>query len=232
MLEPLKKTRLYEEIIKQLMELIKNGSLKPGDRLPPERQLAEQLNVSRTAIREALRSLETMGLIESKVGGGTFVKAITLDNIIDPFSAMLMQDKTLIRELIEVRRLLEGEIARLAANRVTDEKVEHISQAIEAMKKDIESGGTGLTGENEFHNALAMASENGAMIKILAMCRELLSKTREATLSIPGQPEKSISDHQAILNAVKCGDGDKAKYLMKVHLNKAIKNLEKLSGPV
>ena len=126
MLKPLKKTRLYEEIIKQLTDLINNGSLKPGDKLPTERDLAVQLNVSRTAIREALRSLEMMGFIESKVGEGTFVKEITLNNVIDPFSSILSKDKKLVAELIEVRILLESEIARLAAARINDDKAAEI----------------------------------------------------------------------------------------------------------
>lgn len=143
MLEPLKKTRLYEEIIKQLIELIKKGTLKPGDKLPPERELAAQLNVSRTAIREALRSLETMGFIESRVGGGTFIKEITLDNVIDPFSTFLAQDKKLIVELIDVRLLLEVEMARLAALEINDEKVAMIEKSLNLMDEEIKKGQMG-----------------------------------------------------------------------------------------
>lgn len=226
MLEPLKKTRLYEEIIKQIQDLIRKGLLKPGDRLPPERELAVQLNVSRTAIREALRSLEMMGFIESKVGGGTFIRQVTLDNVIDPFSNILAQDKKLIIELIEVRMLLETEIAKLAALRINDEKAAHIEKTIELMEKEVKDGGIGLEGENAFHNALALTAENTAMMKILNMCGDLLSSTREATLKIHGQPEKSIKDHRKIFEAVRKGDERLAKSLMKEHLVKAQKNLE------
>lgn len=90
----------------------------PGDKLPTERDLAVQLNVSRTAIREVLRSLETMGFIESRVGEGTFVKKTTLDNIIKPFSGLLSQDKKLMIELIEVRMLLEAEMQSLLLKRL------------------------------------------------------------------------------------------------------------------
>jgi len=226
MLEPLKKTRLYEEIIKQLIDLIKKGTLKPGDKLAPERELAVQLNVSRTAIREALRSLETMGFIESRVGGGTFVKEITLDNVMDPFSSILSQDKKLIMELIEVRLLLEVETARLAALRMNDEKATRIEKAIEMMERDIKNGGIGLLGDNEFHNAVAEAADNSAMLKILGMCGDLLSSTREATLRIPEQPQKTIVDHRNIFEALKSKDSKNAAKLMKEHLEKAQKNLE------
>ncbi len=228
MLEPLKKTRLYEEIIKQLIDLIKKGVLKPGDKLPTERDLAQQLNVSRTAIREALRSLETMGFIESRVGEGTFVKAITIDNIIDPFSTILSQDKKLMMELIEVRLLLEVEIAKLAARRINADKALNIKKAMENMEKEIKEGGIGLNGDNEFHNALAAAAGNTAMMKILNMCGDLLSSTRQATLEIPGQPEKSLEDHRKIYEAVKRGDEKAASKFMREHLIKAYKNLESL----
>jgi len=226
MLEPLKKTRLYEEIIKQIQNLIANGSLKPGDRLPPERELAIQLNVSRTAIREALRSLESMGFIESRVGGGTFIKEITLDNVIDPFSSVLTQDKKLIMELIEVRRLLETEIARLAARKINPEKVKAIEKTLSIMETEIESGGIGLEGDNAFHNELAYAAENLAMEKILSMCSELLNTTREAALKSMKDPRIGLKHHREILEAVKAGDEEKAAELMKKHLMEAYKNVK------
>jgi GntR family transcriptional repressor for pyruvate dehydrogenase complex len=226
MLVPLKKARLYEEIIKQLLELIRKGDLKPGDRLSPERELAIQLNVSRTAIREALRSMEMMGFIDSKVGGGTFIRQVTLDNIIEPFSGLLSQDKKLMMELIEVRMLLETEIAKLAATRINEEKAFAIEESIKIMEKEISEGGIGLKGDNAFHDSLSKASENAAMGKILNMCGDLLSSTREATLRIPGQPLKSIDDHRKIFEAVKSGDEKKAGAFMKEHLTKAYKNLQ------
>jgi GntR family transcriptional repressor for pyruvate dehydrogenase complex len=228
MLEPLKKTRLYEEIIKQLQELIRKGELKPGDKLPPERELAVQLNVSRTAIREALRSMEMMGYIESKVGGGTFIRQVTLDNVIEPFSGILSQNKKLMMELIEVRMLLETEIAKLAARRIDNRKITVVEETLKLMKKEVSEGGIGLEGDNAFHNALAMAADNLAMSKILNMCEDLLSSTRESTLKIPDQPQKSIDDHSKILEAVKNGDEKKAGMLMKEHLVKAYKNLEQV----
>ena len=226
MLEPLKKTRLYEEIVKQLTDLIEEGKLLPGDRLPAERQLADELHVSRTAIREALRSMESMGYIESKVGGGTFVKAISLDNVLHPFSAVLSQNKKLISELLEVRQLLESEIVLLAAKRSTEEDLESMQQALDEMKSDIESGGIGLKGDNDFHTALAVASRNSAMSEILRMCAGLLSKSRQTTLRIPGQPVKSLEDHQAIFNAIKNKSTALASELMKDHIKKAIANFK------
>jgi GntR family transcriptional repressor for pyruvate dehydrogenase complex len=224
MLKPLKKTRLYEEIVKQLIDLIEGGTLKPGDRLPSERQMAEELGVSRTAIREALRALESMGYIESKVGGGTFIREISLDKALLPFTTLLSQDKNLIKELLEVRQLLEAEIALLASKRATEEDIKNMEEALDSMREDIEKGGIGLQGDNEFHNARAVAARNLAMSKILGLCDELLSKSRESTLRIPGQPARSLEDHIAILNAIKDRDHLLTQQLMKQHMIKAQEN--------
>jgi GntR family transcriptional repressor for pyruvate dehydrogenase complex len=237
LLEPPKKIRLYENIISQLIELMKKGDLKPGDRLPTERDLALQLGVSRTAIREAFRSLEVMGFIESKVREGTFVKTLTLDSVMSPFSSILSQDKILIMELIHVRILLETEVARLAALNKTPEKTGKIRDALDAMKKSVESGGLGVDEDDAFHSALADAACNGALVKILTMCGDLLHATRQATMEIPGQPAKTVKDHKAIADAVEKGDPMKAADLMRLHLVKAYRNLKKrpdfkgISGP-
>lgn len=227
MLTPLKKTKLYEEISKQIISLINSGELKPGDKLPPERSLAEQLNVSRTAIREALRALESMGYIESKVGGGTFVREISLENIISPVSAMFQQDESLLKDLIAVRLLLETEMASLAAKHITPEKAMKIEEAIILMRKEVAKGEIGLRGDNSFHAALAEASGNSAMSLISDMCMELLSKTRLATLELENQPEQSLSEHIMIYEAVIAGDSRLAAKRMKEHLNNANKNLSK-----
>ena len=227
MLEPPKKTRLYENIIEQLVTLIRDGTLKPGDKLPPERKLAEELKVSRTAIREALRSLETMGYISSKVGGGTYINELTLQNVMSPFSSLLSQNKKLIIELIQVRMLLETEIARLAAKHITPSKIKQIQKTIDDMRVEIDEGKNGVHADNAFHNVLAVASENQALKIILDMCGDLLSQTREATLNIVGQPEITLKDHMHIFDAIRKGESDLAANRMKQHLLNAQRNLTK-----
>ncbi len=225
--ETSKKPKLYEGIADSLLALIKSGELKPGDRLPAERQLAEDLHVSRTAIREALRSMESMGYIESKVGGGTYIKSVTFGSVMDPFSVMLSQDEKLLKELVEVRVLLEGEIASLAAKKITPEQMSAVSATLYEMRLDIDAGGNGLGGENAFHNSLALIADNSALSLILNMCSELLSRSREATLTLPGQPESSLSDHREIFEAVSAHLPSQASKLMRKHLKKARRNLEK-----
>lgn len=223
MLEPVKKARLYEDIVRQLTKLINNGALKPGDRLPTERALAAQLDVSRTAIREALRALEAMGFIESKVGEGTFVRAITMENVMSPFSSLLKQDQRLIDELREARILIETEIARMAAKRLTPESARLIEDALDHMADEIAQGVLGLGGDNMFHTALAKAADNQALCQILDLCSDLLSSSREAGLMKLKDQSISLVHHQKIYHAVREGDGELAATLMKHHLEFAAK---------
>ena len=169
-----------------------------------------------------------MGFIESKVGEGTFIKEITLNNVLDPFSNILLQDKKLIIELIEVRLLLESEIAKLAAGKINADKAAEMKNSLDLMEREIAEGGIGIKGENEFHNALARASENSAMSKILGMCGELLRASRLATLEIADQPRKSLEDHRKIYDAIRSGNKEESANLMREHLIKAQRNLENL----
>ncbi len=222
--------KLYEEIAEQMIEQIHAGVLRPGDRLPPERTLAEEYGVSRTAIREALRSMEMMGCVESRVGEGTFIKAPSLSNIIDPFSLVFPQNGRLGGELIEIRLILETEIAALAARRRTDDHLKALDKTLSDMREDIASGGMGVEADEAFHAVLAEAAGNEALILILNMCSGLLSRTRPLTQSIKGVPARTLKDHASICEAVRNQDERSARRLMRTHLNRAMRNLSRIQG--
>ncbi|MBQ8507602.1 MAG: FadR family transcriptional regulator [Clostridia bacterium] len=222
-----KATKLYEDIAARMIAQIHAGTLRPGDRLPPERALAEEYGVSRTAIREALRSMEMMGCVESRVGEGTFIKAPSLSNIVDPFSMVLTQNRQLGSELIEVRLILETEVAALAARRRTDEQLTDLEQAIQDMKGDIESGGMGVEADAAFHSILAEAAGNEALHVMLDMCEGMLSRTRPITQAVKGVPKMALKDHAAICEAIRIRDEKAARRLMRTHLNRALRNLNK-----
>jgi len=223
-------TKLYEDIAARMIGQIHEGILKPGDRLPPERALAEEYGVSRTAIREALRSMEMMGCVESRVGEGTFIKAPSLSNIVDPFSMVLNQNGQLGSELIEVRLILETEVAALAARRRTEAQLTALENAIESMQADIMSGGMGVEADGEFHSILAEAAGNEALHVMLDMCEGMLSRTRPITQAIKGVPRMALKDHAAICEAIRIQDEKAARRLMRIHLNRALRNLSKAQG--
>ena len=220
--------KLYEEIAARMMEQIRSGVLRPGDRLPPERALAEEYGVSRTAIREALRSMEMMGCVESHVGEGTYIKAPSLQDIVDPFSMLIAQNGRLGGDLIEARLILETEIAALAARRRTDEQLSALDNTLVEMQRDIESGGMGLEADEAFHEILVKAAGNEALSAMLNMCAGMLSRTRPLTQSIKGVPKMALKDHAAICEAIRIQDERAARRLMREHLNRALKNLGRL----
>ncbi len=211
-----------------MLAQIHAGTLRPGDRLPPERALAEEYGVSRTAIREALRSMEMMGCVESRVGEGTFIKAPSLSNIVDPFSMVLAQNRQLGSELIEVRLILETEVAALAARRRTQQQLRALEATLQDMEQDIAAGGVGLEADESFHSILAQAAGNDALNVMLDMCAGMLSRTRPITQAIKGVPKMTLKDHTAICNAVRAQDEKAARRLMRMHLNRALRNLSRV----
>ena len=221
MLEPVKKIRLYESIVKQIQRLITGGTLKPGQRLPPERELADELQVSRTSIREALRALEMMGYLESRVGvgGGTYIKEVSFSNIVSPFSETLLQHDGFIMDLLEVRLVLEIEVARLAAKRRSATQLGDLEAAAGQMESEIEEGGTGLNGDNRFHKVLADAAGNKVLQEFVRMCGDLLEVEREEHLRTrEEEPRRALNQHYDILEAVREQDSAEAQQVMEDHI--------------
>ncbi|MDR2434788.1 MAG: FadR family transcriptional regulator [Treponema sp.] len=221
--------RISEEVVDMIIQRIRTGDLEVGQKLPPERILAEEMGVSRTSLREALRALESMGYIHSVTGGGNYVNSVSLEHVLSPLSAMVAQDKNLAFDIIEVRRHLEVHMAALAAKNATKQQVSQIFGSILNMQSEIEAGGNGVLGDNQFHLEIARASQNKAFAIIVELIAELLAESRKATLDIPGQPVKSIDDHMVIFEAIRAGDEQKAAAAMSEHLVKAQNNLIKFS---
>ena len=227
MFEKIKYKRVYEEVVDLIVSRICSGDLKVGQKLPPERVLADDLGVSRTSLRDALRALESMGYIRSASGSGHYINKIMLENIFPPFSAMAAQDKQLVADIIEVRECLEVRMAAMAAKHASKEQLDRIYGAILDMQAEIEQGGNGLAGDNSFHLEIAKASNNCGFALIAELCFELLTQSRQATLNIPGQPAKTVSDHMAIFEAIRDGDEKRASQEMASHLDKAQFNIKK-----
>lgn len=224
-LEPLKKKKLFQEIVSRIQHSIRQGDLKPGDQLPTERDLTQQLNVSRTSVREALLTLEIMGYIEIRQSKGAFVREVKLEDIIEPIISAIYVDNQMVLDLLDVRDLIETETARLAAVNATSEDLKNIEDAIIDAENEVEYGGLGLKGDDLFHAAIANSSGNQVYELIMYLIRDLLSKSREATLTIKGQPSKTIDDHRKVLDSIRGGDPEMAQKLMKEHLSKAKQNI-------
>ncbi len=217
-LAPIKSTRIYEEIVRQVKQMIAEGRLKSGDRLPPERELAEKFVVSRTSVREALRALESLGLIEIRPGEGTFVRQVSIDVLVEPLALLMTSQREALGELFEARRLLEPALAALAATRVTRDEIQEMDRILEEQAKEIAAGKTGLAQDAAFHGAIGAAAHNRAITRIAHAVMDLLTQSREESLNTPGRPTQSHQDHRRILAAITARDERAARQAMLEHL--------------
>ena len=221
--------RLYESVIEQIMELIKNNELKPGDKLPPERELAEKLSISRGSLREAFRVLESRGFIKSKPGGGRYIREIRKNVHNDTENIILSLEKSSILELLEAREMFEVKIAKIAAQKATPEDIELIEKALnkineeEGLKDDKK-----MESDTEFHLAIASASHNFVFVNIIKLHLDLLKETREKTWKIPGRREEQQEEHQTIFQAIKEHDSKKAGEAILKHLKNVREVLVKI----
>jgi GntR family transcriptional repressor for pyruvate dehydrogenase complex len=216
--EPIRSTRIYAEIVRQIKGLIADGHLKSGDRLPPERDLAERFRVSRTSVREALRALESAGLIEIRAGEGTFVREISVEALIEPLALVILTQREAITELYEARRVLEPPIAALAARRASPDEVGELARILDDQAKEVAAGRTGLAQDAAFHTAIAHSTHNRAITRIVTALMDLLRETREESLHTPGRPERSHEDHRRILAAIQARGDARARQAMLDHL--------------
>ena len=216
--EPVKSTRIYQEIVRQIKSMIAEGRLKSGDRLPPERELAEKFVVSRTSVREALRALQSLGLIGIRAGEGAFVREISVEALIEPLAVVILSEREGVAELFEARGILEPAIAALAARRATPDEIADMERVIEEQAKEVAAGKTGLAQDAAFHAAIAGAAHNRAITRIIHVLVDLLTRTREDSLHTPGRPTRSHEDHRRVLTAIQNRDPEAARKAMHDHL--------------
>ncbi len=213
-----RKTRVSQDIIEQVRDLFTSGRLKPGDRLPSERELSEALSVSRSSVREAVRAMESLGLIEARAGEGTFVASLSGNRGSDPLVASLHQDWSTQHKLFEVRRVIEPDLAALAARRATVDQIERLRAILNDQEADIARGGTGMKQDTLFHYLLAEATGNEVLVRIMDSLMDLLLKTREESLQHDKRPARSLKQHRAMLRAIEARNPRAAERLMYQHI--------------
>lgn len=218
--QPIKIKRIYEEIVEQLKEMISAGELKHGEKLPSERELAESLGVSRASVREALTALEAIGILDSRPGEGTFVRETSVSATFAPLAMVLEMEQNSMSQLMEVRRVLETEIAALAVQRATEDDLLNIETNLNHMKtaKTISEA---VKADLRFHFAIAEATHNNILLRIMNTVADLMHNTfriqREELFADKGR--EIISEHQAIYNAIRDRDIDTAKLKMLQHID-------------
>jgi len=211
--------RLYEQIVSQIEQSIQSGQLKPGDQLPPERELAEQLGVSRTAVREAIKTLREKGLVQAYAGRGTFITKVTSHPIRQSFGWVTRIDQAEgQRHLVEVREILEPEIAARAATRATAKHLATMREAVEAMDAAGLDALSFIEADLDFHLALAEAAENPIILTLIDSIVGLLREQRMRTFEVPGGPSRGQFHHRRIFDAIERRDPGAAREAMRHHL--------------
>lgn len=218
-----KPRRIYEDVVSQIKDLMREGKLNPGDRLMGEREMASALGVSRTTLREALRTLEILSLVEVRPGDGTFVKDHHVNQIIEPLALALSVESNSFDELWETRIALEVECAGLAARRANEEKLMFIYQALEVLKK---SKFTDLRGYPKadiyFHYMIAQASQNSMITRLLQTfaihIHEMIKQASHHDYLHDIEGIRVTNDHIKIYEAIKNHDMLESRRLMKEHL--------------
>lgn len=222
MLKPIKTQKIYEKIVDQIGQLVAEGQLKPGDRLPSERELVERFQVSRASIREAISALEMMGLIEVRSGEGTYIRVINIDSVVAPLAWMLFIEKDTDLELYEARKVLEVQAAGLAAERAGEDEINEMFEALEIMRLDLVNNRLGEEADHHFHYAIARATHNKILFRLMNTISDTMHKTLQSSRSKlyedMSTPEKLYEEHRLIYEAIKNHDVAKARQLMLDHL--------------
>ena len=216
--ESIQKTKIYAEVAAQLERLILDGTLQPGDKLPSERDLAERFDVSRSAIREAIRTLELKGFVEPRPGEGTLVRTPTFDSLLNPLASLLGQKRELVAELLDVREMLEPPLAARAARHALPEDLSHLEDILRRQAERVSRQELAIEEDSEFHYTVARAARNSVILKVLDMFMDVLRESRERSLQVEGRREKSLAGHRRILNAIKRRDPEAAEAAMREHL--------------
>ncbi|WP_243286203.1 FadR/GntR family transcriptional regulator [Geothrix terrae] len=233
-LTPIKTKRLYEEIVDQIKHLIAEGKLKPGDKLLAERDLADRFQVSRASVREAIRTLEMLGIIDIRPGEGTFVRGTETDDIIRPLAMFLAVERNSLLDMFEMRRIFETATASLAAQRATFEELDQIESMLANMRErlNLQDSEKGEEFDAAFHYAVAEATHNSLLIKLFKTVSEEFAKAnsvarRQLYQDNVQNAQRIIDQHSEILQAIRSGSPQKASEAMLAHLTFAEGELRK-----
>ena len=229
MFNKIKTKKVYMKIVEQVRDLIKDGRLKPGDKLPPEQILAEKFGTSRPSVREALSALEILGITESRGGKGNFIK----DDLNTPLYEQKyreLEEEESPFELLEARKAVETEIVGLTAKKATRKEIAAIQESLDKMKGAITDIPKIMEFDREFHINIARAAHNTLLFSMMTYLADLLNEKlwinlKEKSWSIPGRPQKYFEEHTEIFSAIKNKDSKGARKRMYDHLAGVEKDL-------
>lgn len=224
--EPILRVDLTEEIISRIKVLLARGKLKLGSKLPPERDFARLLGVGRPALRQALKALETLGIIESQVGRGTFISRSTSGLLTAPLDFMMLLNAVTLPELFEVRKAVEVELAGLAAERATEQELALVEAGLRNQEANLDNPESFLVEDLNFHNAIAEAAHNVLFTGILESLSQLLLESRRKLILTERDLSNSFKDHQLVFRGIAARHRTAAREAMFSHLDRVYHHWE------
>lgn len=225
--KPIDKTSLSEEISRQIMRLVSSGDLRPGQRLPSERELCTRFGVGRSSLREALRCLTIVGVLETRVGEGTFLALNNEKFIGTVLGWRVATDHKNVENLMKVRIALESETAANAALNSSQQSIDELEGILKKMGAALKDRPGFAAADAAFHLAIAKASDNELVFDLLTLIRSQLEQTLLRVGAWPRGPETACSEHRRILDAIRNRDAESAKAAMRDHIGEALKRYER-----
>jgi GntR family transcriptional repressor for pyruvate dehydrogenase complex len=203
------------------------GDLAPGDRLPPERELAERFGVGRGSVREALRELEILGLVEARHGAGTYVRAVDSRELMAPFRSIVALSSAAVDDVVEFRRLFEPQVAALAAENADDDGRALLQTALRRYDRAL-GAGHAVDADVDFHEAVARCTGNPLVVAVHHALAELFAEFRTHLIQSSYEADQDVArGHQAVFGAIVAGDADAARDAMLAHLEKVEHAIER-----
>ncbi|WP_320170302.1 FadR/GntR family transcriptional regulator [Maridesulfovibrio sp.] len=209
---------VYRKVARQIAELIKSGELKPGDKLPAERNLAEKLNVSRSSVREAIKTLAQGNLVESRRGDGTYIKDPEGGDFTEAFARIFAAREKRISDIFQFRRVIEPEMAALAAVSMDDETLDRMKVIVCNQQIQAQAGKNAGVLDSDFHLEIARATGNSIFPEMMVALDRIIKESRSECLQTAERQEISISMHFKLLEAFENRDPETARMVMKQHI--------------
>lgn len=212
----IRKQRLYEQVLEALAQYVTDEELSVGDSLPPERALSEQLGISRASLKQALIALEVQGLIETRHGGGSYLRSTEL---VGESLDELMDRKDRLPDILDAREALETKLASLAAERRTEADSQELLGALDYMQSQVEAEGDVEAADARFHKAVASAAHSAVLDGFMRQMADQIAESRRESLRQPGRPAQSLGQHRRIAESIEAADAAAAEEAMRLHLS-------------
>lgn len=217
---PIARQTNAEQVVQRILGLIQAGVLQPGQQLPSERELAIKLGVSRPSLREAMRALSMMGALSIRQGGGAFVTSLSSQDLLAPLDFYFSLDQHRLENLFEAQIVLESEVARIAASRISNAQLEQLEVCLRDTEPMLEALLAWFEMDTQFHLLIAQAAENTFLERAVKSVRTLINRNRKATVQTWSSPRASHAEHQKVLAALSKRDPEASAQAMQAHLQR------------